>query len=254
MNALRRALQTENLKMKRTLALGMALLTPAALVFLEIAGASQRQANLSAVSADINLWAVLFEEMFSIWVPLIFPLFITLETALLGQVEHKNNTWKLINSQPIPRWAILAAKQIWGFMLVAIGMLTLIALTVVGGGILDLLLPEITMQQPIPWKGMITQAGIALAAAGTILAIHTWIALRFQSFVVASAIGIGTTIAGLVLGGLNVTPYFPWAMPTLALHGYYDGTTITNFLVMGVVSGVLLSLVANWDAARMEVK
>jgi hypothetical protein len=131
MNVLSRALNAESLKIKRTLALWLALLTPAALVFLEVAAATQRQGNL--LQADVNHWQYMFEHMLSIWVILILPLFITLETALLGQLEHGNHTWKLTHTQPIPRWATMAAKQIWGLGLVTLGMLALIGLTLVGG-------------------------------------------------------------------------------------------------------------------------
>ena len=73
MIALKRALSAETLKMKRTLALWLTLLTPAALVFLEVAGATQYQGSISALPPDINRWALLFEDLFTVWVILIFP-------------------------------------------------------------------------------------------------------------------------------------------------------------------------------------
>ena len=143
MQALTRALRAETLKMKRTLALWLILLTPGALVFLQVAGATQYQGKISGLSPEINRWALLFEENFAIWVILILPLFITLETALLGQMEHGNGTWKLAYIQPIPHWATLAAKQIWGLGLVALGMLALMALTLLSGAILDISMPDL---------------------------------------------------------------------------------------------------------------
>lgn len=253
MNALTRALCAENLKMKRTLALWLTVLTPAALVFLEVAAATQRQGGLSALPPDINRWSLLFEDLFSIWVILAFPLFITLETALLGQVEHSNGTWKLVHTQPLPRWATLAAKQIWGLGLVALGMLALIGLTLIGGTILDMLMPELAIEPPIPWKEMFAQTGIALLASGIILAIHTWIGLRSRSFVVASAIGIAMTVAGLILAGLEWTKYFPWTMAGMALNNYYDGLSYSIYLVLGVVSWLLLSVMANLTIGRLEI-
>ena len=254
MNALSRALRAEALKMKRTLAVWLTLLTPAALVFLEVAGATQNQGRLSSLSPDINRWALLFEDLFSIWVMLIFPLFITLETALLGQIEHGNQTWKLTHTQPIPRWAILAAKQIWGLGLVALGMLALVALTLVGGGILDLVMPQISIEPPIPWKDMFIQIEISFLASGCIMAIHTWIALRSRSFVVASSIGIGMTIAGLILEGLmDWTDYFPWSMPSSVLFNHYQGTPVSTFLWVGAVSWLVLSVIGNLDVGRVEI-
>ena len=254
MNDLAHALSAETIKMKRTLALWLALLTPAALVFLEVAAVTQSQGRLSSLSPDLNRWSLLFEDLFNIWVILIFPLFITLETALLGQVEHANHTWKLVHTQPIPRWATLAAKQIWGLGLVALGMLALIGLTLIGGTILDILMPELAFALPIPWKEMLIQIGIALLAGGIILAIHTWIGLQARSFVVASAIGIGMTIAGLVLMSLEWTEFFPWTIPGIALNHYYDGMDFSVYLVMGVVGGLAISLVGNWYIGSQEIR
>jgi ABC-2 type transport system permease protein len=251
MKVLARSLNAERLKMKRTLALWLTLLTPGALIFLEVAGATQRQGNL--LQPDANCWQYIFEDAFSIWVILVLPLFITLETALLGQLEHGNHTWKLMHTQPIPRWATLAAKQIWGLVLVALGMLALIGLTLVGGSILNLIMPELNIEPPIPWGEMLRQTGIVLLAAGIILALHTWIALRFRSFVVTSAIGIGMTIAGLVLQGLEWTEFFPWSMPATVLYNYYEGAAISTYLLIGVIGWLVLSLVGNWHVGRLEI-
>jgi ABC-2 type transport system permease protein len=251
MNALTRALSAETLKLRRTLALWLALLTPGALVFLEVAGATQRQGNL--LQPGVNRWQMMFEHLFSIWVMLVLPLFITLETALLGQLEHGNDTWKLAHTQPIPRWATLAAKQLWALGLAVLGMLTLIGLTLLGGAVLDLIMPELYIEPPIPWGEMFRQTGIALLAAGIILAIHTWIGLRSRSFVVASAVGIGMTIAGLILRGLDWAEYLPWTMPAAALYQYYEGAAIAAYLVIGSVGWLALSLVGNLELQRRQV-
>lgn len=253
MKALACALRAESIKMKHTLALWLTLLTPGALVFLEVAAATQNQGRLSSLSPELNRWSLLFEDLFNIWVILIFPLFITLETALLGQVEHGNGTWKLVHTQPVPRWATLAAKQIWGLGLVALGMLALIGLTLVGGTLLDILMPELAIEPPIPWKEMFTQVGVALLASGVILGVHTWIALRARSFVVASAIGIGMTIAGLVLRGLAWTEYFPWSLPATALNNYYEGIGYGIYLIVGLSGWLVLSLIGNWHIGRLEI-
>lgn len=250
MNALNRALCAESIKIRRTLALWLALLTPGALVFLEVAAATQRQGNV--IQAGANEWQVIFEHVFSVWVILILPLYITLETALLGQLEHSNNTWKVMHTQPIPRWATVAAKQIWSLGLVALGKLALIVLTLAGGAVLDAVMPELFIEAPIPWEEMFRQVGIGLLAAGTILAIHTWVALRSRSFVVASGIGIGMTIAGLILSGLDCITFFPWSMPAVTLQHYYEGVAIATYLVVGVIGWLGLSLVGNWNVRRLE--
>ena len=246
-----RALSAECIKLKRSLALWLTLLTPGALVFIEAAGATQNQGRL--MKSGVNLWALMFEELFTIWVVLILPLFITLETALLGQLEHSNRTWKVVHAQPVSRWATLAAKQVIGTGFVVMGMILLVGLTFVGGAVLELILPEFTMTGPIPWEEMFQQIGIATLASGIIIAFHTWIGLRSRSFVVASAIGIGMTIAGLILTGLEWTYYFPWSLAANALFHYYQGWAISSFLVLGGVGYMIFSIISNLHIIRMEV-
>jgi hypothetical protein len=100
---------------------------------------------------------------------------------------------------------------------------------------------------------MFTQTGIALLAGGIILAIQTWIALRSRSFVVASAIGIAMTIAGLILAGLEWTKYFPWTMPGMTINNYYDGLSFSVYLFAGVIGWLVLSVMANLDIGRLEI-
>ena len=130
MKALSRAISAETLKMKRTLALWLTLLTPAALVFLEVAGATQNQGRLSALPPDINRWSLLFEELFSIWVLLIFPLFITLGVILLSSIGvflgrfNRWNSWDLFDepqsiTNDMWQWLIhpIDHLRVYGFIL-----------------------------------------------------------------------------------------------------------------------------------------
>jgi len=243
---------SETLKMKRTLALWLSLLTPGALVFLEIAASSQQKDNW--IPADANPWLWIFEHMFSIWGILILPLFITLETALLGQVEYSADTWKLILTQPVPRWTIIMAKQIWNIILVELGMVALIGLMAVGGSLLSTIKPEMDITVPFPFLEMLRQSSIAFLTAGLILAIHTWIALRFNSFVLSSSIGILMTIGGIILQGLAWVDYFPWSMPSASLYSYYNGETILPYLLIGGVGGFALSFLSNWQLTTKEIK
>ena len=77
--------------------------------------------------------------------------------------------------------------------------------------------------------------------------------MRSRSFVVASAIGIGMTIAGLVLRGLEWTEYFPWSMPGSAMYNYYEGIEYGVYLIAGVVGWLILSIVANLEIGRLEI-
>ena len=69
----------------------------------------------------------------------VLPLFVTLETALLAGWEHVNDTWKVLNAQPIPRWMVITAKQYSGLVLLGISHLFLARAVIVSGLLLTVL-------------------------------------------------------------------------------------------------------------------
>ena len=112
MTALVRALRAETLKMKRTLALWLAIIAPLGMVGLQLIGALQRGEQY--VRQFENVWVRFGQEMFVFFGFLIVPLFVALETALLGGLEHRSDQWKHLYALPLPRWTVYAAKQLMG--------------------------------------------------------------------------------------------------------------------------------------------
>jgi hypothetical protein len=251
MTTLIKTIQAELIKTKRTLAFWLTLLTPAALVFMEVAMASQR--NLGRIPADVNLWGYMYENVLTYWVILILPLFISLETALLAGLEHRNKTWKLLYTQPVPREALIAAKQILAVSLICLSMVVLLILSMLGGVIIMLLIPELDFGTVIPWAEIIYLSLVAFLASGLILAVHSWVALRWRSFVVASGFGIAMTIGALILMGLEWTEFFPWSFPALAVDQVLDGASPSNYLLRGILGGLGFALLGNLNLAHREV-
>jgi hypothetical protein len=95
---LTRALWAEMLKMKRTLALWLAIIIPLSIVALQFFIVYQRGEHWTGQAADA--WVEFGQQMFLFWVLLALPLFIALETALLGGLEHQGNQWKHLGAPP----------------------------------------------------------------------------------------------------------------------------------------------------------
>jgi hypothetical protein len=128
--ALVQALRAEALKLRRTLALWMALLAPLLIEVLDFILYFQR----GYIRHDVeNPWLWLGQQTLVYWSLLMLPLIITLQTALLANVEHSNQQWKHLFVLPTPRGAIYAAKQIAAMVLVGFSTLSLLALTVLNG-------------------------------------------------------------------------------------------------------------------------
>ncbi len=97
------------------------------------------------------------------------------------------------------------------------------------------------------------------------LAVQTWVAIRWRSFTVAMGLGIGSTIIGIMLlrslKNIASTPHgpllasaFPWSLPyvVLARQATMD-LRVTAFLV-GIVGGVLIAALGCWEVVRRDVE
>ena len=119
------SLRAEALKIKRSLALWLALVAPLAvagyciLIFVT-------EDDEFFTSATFSAW-IDFSNLATIfWALLMLPLFVTLQSALLAGLEHRNDQWKYLYALPLPRWTIYGAKQVGVVVLMALSHLALL--------------------------------------------------------------------------------------------------------------------------------
>ena len=250
MTALVRALSAETLKMKRTLAVWLALLAPVAIVLMVLAMFVQRTEY--AITPEHPAWQAFVQENVVIWTLLMLPLFVTLEMALLGQIEHGPNMWKGLYALPIPRWAIYAAKQCTGLAIIGLSMLVLGAAVVLAGWGLRLAMPGVGFEAPVPWGQIGEAVGLGFLGAWLIIAIHTFISLRSPSFVVACSTGIAATVASVLVINSDWAPYYPWALPALlSLGGQRPEDWLTR-LLFAVIGGIVVAVIGGWEVTRRD--
>jgi hypothetical protein len=248
-----RALKAEALKTKRTLALWLALLAPLAVVGFILLGFLDRSEEWLETVWD-NAWTEFAQSVDIFWTLLMLPLFITLQTALLAGLEHRNEQWKHLYALPAPRWAVVAAKQVVAAVLMGLSHLMLICFTLLGGWLLWLLRPGLGFHVAIPWEQLLKPVATAYLASWLILAIHTWVALRWRSFVVASAVGIVLTVAGVVVINSEWGSFYPWALAGLIINSLNKGEALPlREFLFGSLGGVVAALVGSWDITRHDV-
>lgn len=250
MTAFARALSAETLKMKRTLAVWLALLAPVAIVLLVLVMFVQRADYM--ISPEHPAWESFVQESIVIWMLLMLPLFVTLEMALLGQLEHGPKMWKGLYALPIPRWAIYAAKQCTGLAVIALSMFVLGAAIVLTGWGLRLAMPGKGFEAPVPWGQIGEAVGLGFLGAWLIIAIHTFISLRSSSFVVACSTGIAATVAGVLVINSDWGPYYPWALPALLSLGGERPEDWLARLLFAIVGGILVAVIGGWDVTRRD--
>lgn len=250
--SLARALVAEKLKLKRTLALWLAPLAPLVIIGLQLAIVLESQNYYRKQNLD-SAWAQYGEQTVFLWTVLMLPLFITLETALLAGLEHGNRQWKHLYALPIPRGAVYAAKQISGMVLIALSMVSLYILLVLSGLGMRLVAPGLGFEAPVPWMQLLQYVGLAYLTSWLIISFHTWVALRWHSFVVASAVGIVAMVVGVILFQSDWGQWYPWTMPGLVTYQLVEGHGVIAQLLAGVVGGVVIALAGGWEVSRRDV-
>ena len=248
--AVRRALSAETLKLKRTLALWMVLNAPLTVVALNFLMLWQRGGSY-LLEAD-SPWESLAHNMTTFWALLMLPLYITLETSLLGGVEHNSQQWKHLYALPLPRWSIYAAKWLISITLVAASTLVLWIGTIACGLLLNVIEPALKLSGSIPMWTLLQPMILIGLIAMLIVAIHLFVGLRWPNFTVSIGFGmVATTVNIMIINSEKWSKLYPWSLPLYALEdtGSYLGTA----LMLGLIGGLVVGVLGMWRMARREV-
>jgi hypothetical protein len=249
LRALPLVLLTEAAKLRRTLALWMAVLAPMVIVGLYFLVGIAGPGPL--VRPNTDSWVSLTRNTVQLWTVLMLPLFITLETSLLAGLEHSDRNWKFLLSLPIPKWTIYVAKLIVAIALVWVAHAVLVAGTMLSGLALRQLsaamkLGALPIAQ-IAWPLAKVSASLLLAVT-----IQHWVSLRWPSFVTAMGFGMCAMVAGFVaVQSATYGPWFPWSLP---LHTLMPrGTAVNNPMMYSAMAGVIVATAGAWHFTRREL-
>lgn len=240
-----RALQAELLKLKRTLAFRVIFVLPFFIATLQFFILWR----MKKFSPDFNLWQMHPSNSLQIWAVFMMPLLITLETALLNGIEHSDKQWKHIFALPVPRSAIYLSKFIVAHGLIFASTLVLAVLIVIVGVAATYIRPELANAGPVPFGWIAKQAAFVWLASWLIIAIHTWISMRWAGFPIALGAGIGGTFFALFAAGASLGKYYPWLLP---MNIFIEGR-FTMALVLGIAGGIVAALAGCFEFVRRDV-
>lgn len=240
-----RVLHAELLKLKRTLAFRVIFVLPLLVALLQFfALLKSRQ-----FGADFRLWETLPKNMLTVWAVFMMPLLITLETALLNGIEHGDRQWKHLCALPVPRHTIYLAKLVVAQALTAASTLVLCVLTALAGLAVMRLRPELANSGSVPYVWLAKYACLVWLASWLIIAIHTWVSIRWSGFAVALGVGIGGTFFALFAASASAGKYYPWLLPM----NIFMGERFTTALLLGVGGGVVAALLGCLEFVRRDV-
>ena len=224
-----RALKAEWLKLKRTGIFWICF--SAALFFPLLFTITFMFMDLPSSANEEGVWNQLITTYFSSFAGFFFPIFLVIIVARNVYFEHRYDTWKLLETQPVPKAALYIAK--WQIMLL-ISFCILIALalfTLAGGFILQLFKPEPGLKKAsIDWGILGAVLFRYWIASFGIITIQYFIGIWNKSFALPLIIGLVGVIAGSILAGFGIFTWWPYSATSLTSSSF-SGSLTGNYLM-----------------------
>ena len=240
-----RALHAELLKLKRTLAFRVIFVLPFLVALLQFFIVLRTK----KFPQSFKLWEAVGTNSLQIWAVFMMPLLIALVTALLNGIEHSDKQWKHLFALPVPRHFVYFSKFVVAQGLMFISTFVLALLVVVVGIASTYLKPELAGAGPVPFLWIAKQTAFVWLASWLIIAIHTWISMRWSGFPIALGAGIGGTFFALFAASASLGKYYPWLLP---MNIFIEGRFVMA-LVLGIGGGLVAALLGCFEFVRRDV-
>lgn len=237
------SLAVEAIKLRRSLALVLAVLAPA-LVALFVFFFVLR-------GDEPSPWGRTMPSSAAIWAFFMLPMSVTALTALVAHTEHGPRAWDTLRALPVPRWHLYAAKAIGVLALVAAMTVVLAGLTIAAVALAAWIKPAIAPTDVPDFIAYFALLGRIFLAAWLLVAVQLWIALRYPSFVPALATGIAGTFLAVVATSAKIGAVLPWQIPVNQLASDVDRALLA--LAIGACGGIVAFAAMLWHLSRREV-
>ncbi len=232
--------KAEWIKLKRTgtiwLCLGVALIIPlvAALVEYFI--------NNNSAANNRSSWDLFIESSFGGFAGFFFPLFLVITILRLVYMEHKADTWKLLQTQPVSRVSLFLVKYEVGLIISLLSLFALLIFAMAGALFLQLGMPNSGYKTSgINWSMHLSAIFRLWIATWGLLAVQYFISLVLKSFAWPMTIGLVAIIAGASFGGFNILNWFPYAALSYTMSAY-KGADTGNFLLPHEMLSILWAI------------
>jgi ABC-2 type transport system permease protein len=233
----------ELIKLRRSLALLLAVVAPSLVAMFVFF-------NLLRME-KANEWSMTLMSSAAIWAFFMLPMSVTALTALVANAEHGSRSWEHLRALPVPAWQFFAAKLV-GVLGVVILMTALLAtMTPAAAFAAGALKPSVAPTGDVGYLAYVVLLTRMTVAAGLLVAVQAWVALRFTSFVPALATGIGGTFFAVVATSAEAGVALPWQIPVNQLAA--DPGRADLALAIGGMGGLLTASAMVWHLSRRDV-
>lgn len=202
-----RILQSEFQKTKNSWGFQLSILGPIAVTLIIFLGFWN---NADKASSDTNPWLDYSRYVFQFFF-FLYPLFVALLTFLLSNIEHKNQGFKQIFTQPAPKAYFYLSKVLILCFWVIGSLLTAALMIWFFGNVLGVIVPAYGFQDyPIPTETWVFLFRLGVTLIG-ILSIHFFMSLYWDNFIVTVGSSVFLLILGLtVFNKWKYAKYYPY--------------------------------------------
>lgn len=181
---------------------------------------------------------------------LFYPLIIIVTASRITQLEHKNNTWQLIETQPVKRAILLNAKFIKAYQICIYSIVVFMLSIVASATFTYLISPKTEMHiLDIQWFFLLKKTISLSFATGFLLAIIYAVSVRFSNLFVSIIIGVGALLVSPILSTFGLLPkWFPTIILDRSLKASSDlGYWLTyNEYLSIIATAIILFIITFW--------
>lgn len=251
------SLKSERLKLKRTFALWLTIISALIVPVLFFIVYLIRYKHVIPVEGA-NPWDEYLMHQVRNAIPFLVPMFIVLITSLIIQIEHKATGIKQLFVFAVPKWSIYFGKLSSVLIMIASSYVLFYVSILCFGYILGAVHSELQFLNfsadhgkyiPMLFNSFIGSLGI--------VAIQFWLSFRFKNFIVPLGVGMTLVILGLIGAKASEAIYFPYAYNVLSLAGderFVDIFGMPRVLVFSTLCFVVVNILGYLNIYRMNIK
>jgi hypothetical protein len=252
---MRKILQADQLKLKRSSLVIIVLLVPLLILAYELVNFIYRSAFVEKQAEMFgagSMWMYLLYDN-SLLFGLGFPLAVTLAASVIANIEHEANGWKQTLSMPISRGKIYLSKFIWLTISLTLSTTTFLIGMIFLGKVLR-------FEGDIPWKLLIGDCYGMLITVLPIMAFQFWLSMTIKNQAFSILIGSISAIMGLFLAAAQTTRWLPLAYPIqsstviLQYEGIGYNPDFSAYLVINLILGIILMFIGSRHFAKRNIQ
>jgi thiol-disulfide isomerase/thioredoxin len=180
-----------------------------------------------------NFLQELAEKPFVSFGIFLYPLILIIITARLAAIEHKTDTWKLIENQPLSRFSIWLTKWCMAVLLAALAVLMYFISSFALGYVLSFIIPiNKAAYFSIPYELLISTGGRLWLSGWGIITIQLAFSMLVRSTIWPILIGLALVTLSNILAIQSVSnvPILPYALPRVTVK-YPIGNRMGGWLL-----------------------